>query len=274
MYKRKILFISIFSLILSACSARTEDVSEVTSETEVNSLVDEPLADDTIVIQEDSNDAESTISKNQDGLEEIYLHSVRKLYDEKIDLFGNQVEDMDGQDQWNHFAIYDVDGDGCDELILCWESSTVAGMWGGVFQYDYKLDGYVSEGLTEPEITFYDNGVAYEPWRHNQGWGSMWPFNASKYNPETDKYEHVLTADSWDKELNDKDFPDDIDTEGAGVVYFVDCYGEYVDYDHPIGQTEFNRIYDKYFGGAKEIEISYFVISNNGIQEYLSQSSN
>ena len=44
-----ILFISIFSLILSACSTSTEDVSEVTSEPEANSSVNEPLVEDTIV---------------------------------------------------------------------------------------------------------------------------------------------------------------------------------------------------------------------------------
>ncbi|WP_155885931.1 hypothetical protein [Lachnospira multipara] len=46
-------------------------------------------------------------------------------------------------------------------------------------------------------FTFNDNGVAYLPWYHNQGYGDMNPYDAYKYDENTDSYKLVLTADSW-----------------------------------------------------------------------------
>ena len=149
-----------------------------------------------------------------------------------------------------------------------WSDTYVGGMWGGVFQYDPERQTYADEGLTEPMITFYDNGIAYEPWRHNQGPGEMWPFNASLYNMENDRYEHVLTADSWNRSMRPENFPEKADTDGVGVVYFTDINSDRIDYDHPISQTLFSEIYNGFFSKASEIMVTYYEISENGIAEY------
>ena len=173
---------------------------------------------------------------------------------------------------YNHFAICDVDGDGYLELVISCMQTYVAAMWGNVYQYDFKLEKLHDEGLTEPDITFYDNGVAYEPWRHNQGWGHMWPYEAFKYNPQWDRYEQVLNVDSWDKEWHEEGFPDEIDTDGAGTVYYVSTKEPfYVDGD-PVSKSEYDRIAGQYFDGAKEIEVTYYEISDEGIENYLKEN--
>ena len=201
-------------------------------------------------------------------LEQIYLESVHNLYANHIDLFGNEVVSALDQDEYNHFAICDIDQDGVPELILSWMNAPVAGMWGGVYQYDMEQMVYIDEGLVQPGITFYDNGVAYEPWKHNQGYGEIWPFVASRYNAESDRYEHALTADSWNRSFHPEGFPEEADTDGAGVVYFTDLDSEYVDYDHPINQTVFTEIYNDLFADANEISVTYYELSDKGIAEY------
>lgn len=275
--KRRILLAAVLVAIsLTACSTSNDNKISEESVSAEGSTVDE------IAATEESSEADTPEEQNasedegsEAELREIYLASVKKLYDEGIDLFGNEIESFNQKDEYNHFAIYDVDGDGTDELILSWGDSFVAGMWGGVYQYDFETESYHDEGLVEPEITFYDNGVAYEPWRHNQGPGEMWPYDAYLYNKDKDEYEHVLSADSWNKDYREEGFPDSVDTDGVGVVYFTDKDAEYVDYDNPISQTDYNSIEDEYFEGANEIAVTYYELSDKGIEEYMaSQEGN
>lgn len=269
--KRRILLAgALVAISLTACSTNNDNKISEESVSSDASTVDE------IDATEESSEADTPEEQNaskEEGseaeLREVYLASLKKLYDEGIDLFGNEIESFNQKDEYNYFAIYDVDGDGIDELILSWRDSSVAGMWGGVYQYDFETESYHDEGLVEPEITFYDNGVAYEPWRHNQGPGEMWPYDASLYNKDKDEYEHVLSADSWNKDYREEGFPDSVDVDGVGVVYFTDKDAEYVDYDNPISQTDYNSIADEYFAGANEITVTYYELSDKGIEEYL-----
>lgn len=259
--KKRILFVVIATSMFVGCGKTTE----------VNT---EPVTDEAVAVEEmqdtpdDEAEAEESVDDTNARLEEVYFASIKKLHDESIDILGREVENNHYSSENNKFAIYDIDGDGFLELILSWTDCSMAGMWGGVYQYDFDKQDYFDEGLHEPWITFYDNGVAYEPWRHNQGPGEMWPFAAYLYNKSDDQYKLVLTADSWNKSMREEGFPEDVDTDGAGVVYFTDLNSEYVDYNNPISQSEFNIIYNQYFKDVEEVEISYYEVSDSGISAY------
>jgi hypothetical protein len=264
----------------SSTSEITNSTEEISNESEtavVAQTTETGDAETAVVAQTtetgDTETEEQDSAIDNKALEEQYIEAVKNLYENNIDLFGNIVENFHDAPEYNKFAIADVDNDGALELILSWKDSTVAGRWGGVYQYDLNKQEYYSEGLREPEITFYDNGVAYEPWRHNQGPSEMWPFDASLYNADTDQYEHAFSADSWSKNMVEENFPDDIDTDGAGVVYYTDINSEEgLDYDNPISQSAFDSIYNQYFGDAKEISIDYYKLSEEGMNDYLSAS--
>ncbi len=214
-------------------------------------------------------DKTESVGNDNAALEEQYLESVRKLAVNHVDLFGDEVESMNDKPEENHFAILDIDRDGSLELILSWTDATMAGMWGGVYQYDFESKEYIDEGLCDPGVTFYDNGVVYVPWRHNQGPSEMWPFDAYVYNADTDRYDLGIIVDSWSRNMREEGFPTEIDTENAGVVYYVYKGDEELDYEHPICQSEFDEIYNQYFDDAKVVSVDYFELSEQGIQEYL-----
>lgn len=253
MKAKNIIYLLITSALITGCTLNKNGYNE----------------DSTQVLETTIPDESQGIAVNNDDLEEKYIEAVKTLYEDNIDLFGNQVENYHNKPEWNKFAIMDIDSDGALELIISWKDSSTAGEWGGVYQYDFDKQEYYSEQLMDPDIIFYENGTAYEPWRHNQGPGEMWPFDASLYNSSTDQYEHVFSADSWNKELRVEGFPDDVDTDGVGIVYYTDVNSEYIDYDNPISQTEFNGLYDTYFEDAIEIDVDYYELTEKGLAEYL-----
>lgn len=264
--KNKALMLMLISgVIITGCSINKAEYENV----EVNKE-DATGTTEIVVSENDSVQEEQNAGVVNDIIEEKYIEAVKNLYENNIDLFGNQVENFHDNPEWNKFAIVDIDNDGTLELLLSWTDSTVAGEWGGVYQYDFDKQEFYSEQLLEPSITFYDNGIAYEPWRHNQGPGEMWPFDASLYNASTDQYEHVLSADSWNKDMREEGFPDDVDIDGVGIVYYTDVNAEYVDYDNPISQSEFNSIYNQYFEGANELNVYYYELTEKGLNDYLS----
>ncbi len=276
MLKKLLLFLPV--LFLTACGSTTapnetaatdNTISNIAKTSNTSSTEETTASSSSEAATSEASLKDSTVTTLTDKeLEDIYLEAVEKLYTERIRFDGLEIEPFLEDDSVNHFAICDIDNDGTIELIISWLDNCVAGYWGGVYEYKPETGEFFDEGLTEPDITFYDTGLVYEGWRHNQGHGEMWPFDAYMYNKDTDTYEHVLAADSWNKSLWEKDFPDDIDADGAGVVYFTDKDSEFIDYDNPISQSEFNKIYGEYFDNAKEVTVTYYELSSAGIEEY------
>lgn len=130
----------------------------------------------------------------------------------------------------NKFAVCDVDGDGSEELLICWSNTlTMAGM------VEYVLDSDGDQCYTElteyPSIYYYDNGSVEADWSHNQGLaGRVWPKNFYRYNAEKDAYESFGSMDAWDRSMLEDGFPDEIDADGDGLVYYLlpaDWKGDY-----------------------------------------------
>ena len=175
----------------------------------------------------------------------------------------------DGQD-WGDipgkfcYAVYDVDGDGKDELILRNLDTFVAGMSESVYAYE---NGDFREELFEfPALTYYDNGVIQAEWSHNQGMAGdrLWPYTLYQYQPDDDSYIELGAVDAWDRELADFTndwgaFPDDIDADGDGCVYFLcpfDWGGQYSRADIVDG-PDYESWRNQYLSGAKVLEIPY-----------------
>lgn len=161
----------------------------------------------------------------------------------------------------SQFAVCDVDGDGREELVLLLSSGTMADMAGYILD---DADGTIRVRLEAfPDFAFYSNGAVKALWSHNQGLGEMWPYDLYEYHPDTDSYEQVGTVDSWNKRNREEDFPDDVDTGGAGVVYYVntDRYSG----GRPIDQEAYLAWLEPYLGGAAEQSIPYQPLTEENI---------
>lgn len=72
---------------------------------------------------------------------------------------GQQLEYMSSKETPNQYAIYDVDEDGGEELIVLYTESYMAGMTAGIYDYDVEKDETILEFGEFPALTFYDNGA-------------------------------------------------------------------------------------------------------------------
>lgn len=175
----------------------------------------------------------------------------------------------DGQDSGDipdkiSYAVYDMDRDGKDELILKNLDTATASMTERVYACE---NGIFREEFSEfPALTYYDNGVIQAEWSHNQGKAGdrLWPYTLYQYQPDDDSYIVLGSVDAWDRELADfigdwGAFPDDIDADGDGCVYFLlssDWEGRYSRADIVDG-LHYENWRNHYLSGAKELEIPY-----------------
>lgn len=132
----------------------------------------------------------------------------------------------------NQFAVYDVDGDGEEELVVLYNTGSMAGLTGLVMAYDPDYTGPGAPLRTElqgsPMFTFYPGAVEVG-WSHNQGMAgdALWPYDLYVYDQEQDRYSQFATVDAWDRTVSEVSwydgtpFPEDVDADGDGIVYLV-----------------------------------------------------
>lgn len=161
----------------------------------------------------------------------------------------------------NDFAVFDVDNDGKEELLLYWTNACMAGMRTDVFGYN---NNEVHHELTVfPSSVFYSNGAVTEDWSHNQGAAGegFWPYSIHLYDAEKDIYTLAGAADAWDRNLIAEGFPSDIDSDGDGMVYFLLPRGEAWSYtgnrpDYPpVDGEEYEVWRNRFLSGAQKLEI-------------------
>jgi len=178
--------------------------------------------------------------------------------------------DMDWGDlSQDQFAVYDVDFDGRDELILLHTASYMAGMNGLVMEFDPTYTGtgtpiYFQLG-DFPDFIFYDNGIVEVGWSHNQTHGGLWPYELYGYDADGDYYYHIASVYAADKEIMEaagigEEYPEEVDVSGTGRVYYVSFpYSSGVEPagDRVWDSEEYFAWRDSVLGRAQEIEIPY-----------------
>lgn len=171
----------------------------------------------------------------------------------------------------NKFAVYDVDSDGEDELLIAYTSTSMAGMVGIIYDYDSE-SGEVREEFSEfPALQCYNNGVIEASWSHNHGLaGEFWPYTLYQYNQEADTYVKVGMVDAWDKSLSEvnyegESFPEEVDADGDGIVYYI--MKEEYKLDTSVDGEEYNKWRNSYVGEAKQIEIPFINLTEENINE-------
>lgn len=126
------------------------------------------------------------------------------------------------------FALFDVDGDGQEELLVSVSNTNTAGMCEIIYGYNPQTDGVRVEAQNYVAVTHYP-GILKADASHNQGYAGdiLWPYTIQFYQEAKDTYEDAFYVDAWCKAIADYDpyaempYPEDIDTEQDGYVYLI-----------------------------------------------------
>lgn len=287
--------VSILSLLLlTACSANTENVQTV-EETDVQSEEmdmdeSEENRDDNTILEESIETTETeSLEETESVTEEIvsedeevafdddydresvlaaYKEALTQLYEEQIFPNGTEAEyydDLSG----NQFAVYDVDMDNRDELVIHYTTASMAGMAEHIYDYDEDTNSLYLELIEFPSLKFYDNQVLEAGWSHSQGYaGRFWIYTLYVYDSENDTYQDILHTDAWDKTLGEVDyygnaFPEEADEDGDGIVYYILQPDEYYYNDDPIDWEAYETWHNETVGN--EIEVPYMDLTPENI---------
>ena len=167
------------------------------------------------------------------------------------------------------FAVYDVNRDGKDELIVCWtpEGGTSAS-WGTSIYDTNGVERFHGHG----ELTFYSNGAISEPWSHNQGPAcAIFPYNLYtcdfiSYGIKGFRYSKVGSARARSNDVPNFEDVAYADLDGDGMVYYIgeDAYTE----ENPVDNAVYEAWLDKYLGGEHILPIQYFRLTEEIISKY------
>ena len=182
---------------------------------------------------------------------------------------------------YDQFALSDVDGDGREELILCHTLSYTAGHQGMVLDWEEATGTLYLQFSEYPLLTFYDNGAITAGASHNQGLGGrFWPYTLYTYDAASDSYRRVGLVDAWDRQLSEEEsavwagvppFPEELDTSGTGFLYYIMENGSYHQ-DPPVDASVYEAWLAQYLGGASELPLTYYSLTQETIQAVLGPS--
>lgn len=169
----------------------------------------------------------------------------------------------------NHFALYDVNGDGKDELIVQFVTAPMSGNVETVYSYDESGDTLHKILAVFPSMTYYTNGLVKEDWSHGSelAGDEYWPYNMYQYSSETGEYELVAEVNMWSKSVDTVDYkgdiyPVDIDAENAGTVFILTQDG----ITKIISKSDYEAWLSDMMGDAVEMQISYLSLSEENIK--------
>ena len=195
-----------------------------------------------------------------------YAEVLKQIMTEYTDRNGRKY-DYDGffDFAYNAFAILDVDGDGREELIFNFNASNMGAMCEVVYDYDTEKDILREELAAEwVDTTYYSNGFVKVSASHNHGKDpetrGIWPYNLYLYDVSTDSYQLKYHVTSWDGQINSEDFPDELDTDGDGLLYYVLEDGkETEDADvQPMNRQEYDNWVDETLPEWRVMDAAYY----------------
>lgn len=168
------------------------------------------------------------------------------------------------------FLVYDIDGDGLEELLLWFDGGYMATNVEYIWGYE---NGSTHVELCEwPSIRcYYDNGIIEVNWSHDHGLPGpedFWPYTVYNYNSETDEYQEFAKVDAWDISTeievlgSGEAFPSSIDADGDGIVYRIRISPADED-EYYVDGKDYESWRNSYLNGAEEMSLKH--VNNNGV---------
>lgn len=198
--------------------------------------------------------------------QENYVVTVRRNYYANVlerlyfyDTLPDDGDDIETKmaDDYETYAVYDIDGDGIEELMLYVDRPGTGSSWSIIYEYNVDTDSLKQELYAYMDNQFYSNGriVGMDDSSH----GVM----VYVYNPENDDYsDSYLTimrgTTYWDMGSNNEDH--------SGYDYRV--YHSNTEEETYMTEEEYNQWLADQTAGATELEIPWKKIVDEEYREY------
>ena len=253
----------------SACSSKeTTDTSKIESATASASSTSEKSGSTT----EGETESEVFANPADTPLYQAYytLLYMVKEYQFLPEDYGRLEIGCDEDISESEFSLYDVDGDGTDELLLCWRCGGFDENALYAFEYDTENDKWNLELQTETDTTFFDNGIVQERYYDDEGYQYSVPaYRIYRYDEESDLYSPEGSVDSMDRAECERRggpdvFPYDQDLDDDGIVIMIDHDG--YDEEALYQDEEYREFYNEIFGGASNYEIVWYHLTSEDLE--------
>ncbi len=217
---------------------------------------------------------DAEVDNETNSMSETYkdaLHQIREYHilPDGIDYGYDQIYDLSE----NSFAVYDIDNDGKDELLISYWTTSMAGNVLKIYAYDEK-SGKLNEEFSEfPSVTFYSNGVIEVAKSHNHGLASMsedfWPYALYQYDSKLDKYVKIIDVDAWEQEYQQEykgiPFPTDEDIDKDGCLYYL-MENDVYEYKNPLDNEAYEKWRESYLNEAEVIPVEFLKMTDENIE--------
>lgn len=195
---------------------------------------------------------ETTMPVDTDA-DALYAETIRALREdgilpsgEKLDVVGNLSD--------NRYAVFDIDGDGRDELLLDIVSAAPRDRYTAV--YDVDADGDLFREIRyTADLTFWTGGIVLATYSAAaKEEGDFVPYAVSEYDEEQDVYTEFAYVSAIDKETlaaagKLDEYPQAVDTSDMGRVYFIQ--------GSPVDVSDYETWYASWHNGLSEVDVPW-----------------
>lgn len=171
----------------------------------------------------------------------------------------------------DYVAVYDVNNDGRQELLLIIGGTATADNNMYVYQYDDR--GQFTEQFSFfAHCTFYDGGMIYAGWSHASYVyiDGFWPYYVFQYNENTEEYDFIAGVEEMDLEAITEDvsleeaehwtqFPYEYDYDDDGKLYVIEREDDEKEY---LDEEAYNE-WKQQTLSTEKLEIEWFSLSSD-----------
>ena len=292
MFRReKLILAATVCFLLTACGEAKADAEKILEKTQVGNelFTDEKEQGDSSVSTsiegesdgESSSFSDTAINSTASDSETIALYGKEGSADEMYDAYKKALRDFVAKGKWlceeeeNYmydidsdsdssvadFSVFDLDGDGYDELIFRFNASISASKYEQVIGYDFTKHELYEVYRGYYGLEFYENGAIEDGLSHGAPYGGVFlPYNLYVFNKNTGKYDsagyvEALWSEAWPSD--ETAFLSNVDKDGNGYVYFIDSYYSSDNLKFAVDDDKYQAWLKYYTNGTEKLDIDY-----------------